>query len=478
MNYKTIFYTLGMVIGCEGFCMFLPLICALCYGEKEWYHFLFTIILCFVFALILTYKKPEKKNIYAKEGFVIVSLSWIFMSIFGAIPFMLSGVIKGFIPALFEIVSGFTTTGASVIETLEFVPKSILFWRSFTHWLGGMGVLVLLVAILPLSGGSNLHLLRAESTGPSVSKLVPKVKSSSKILYAIYIGLTFLQVILLLFSGLNLFEALTLSFGTAGTGGFAIVDSSIGEYSDLVQWIISIFMILFAIDFSVYYLIIIRKVKLAIKSEEVRAFLGIIFASVLIITLNCYHIFGNIYDTIKHALFQVGSIITTTGYSTYDFNLWPELSKTILGVLMIIGACAGSTGGGVKVSRILILLKSVVKEIKVAAHPKSTHKSLLNGRTIEHETVRAVNVYMVSYIAIFVISLLLISFNNKDFTTNITGVITALNNVGPAFGEIGTAGYFGKFTDFSLLIFIFDMLAGRLEIFPLLILFSKYTWKK
>ena len=476
MNYKTIFYMLGMVIGCEGFCMFLPLICALCYGEKEWYHFLFTIILCFIFALILTYKKPEKKNIYAKEGFVIVSLSWIFMSIFGCIPFMLSGVIKEFIPALFEIVSGFTTTGASILSDLTFVPKSILVWRSFTHWLGGMGVLVLLVAILPLSGGSNLHLLRAETTGPAVSKLVPKVKSSSKILYAIYIGLTFLQVILLLLSGLNLFEALTLSFGTAGTRGFGILNSSIGEYSNLVQWIISIFMILFAIDFSVYYLIIIRKVKLAIKSEEVRAFLGIIFASVLIITLNCYHIFGNIFETIRHAFFQVSSIITTTGYTTTNFDIWPELSKTILIALMFIGACAGSTGGGVKVSRILILLKSIIKEIKVAAHPKSTHKLLLNGRPIEHETVRAVNVYMVSYIVIFLVSLLIVSMDNIDFTTHFTGVLATMGNIGPGMSK--AYANFTAFSNRSLIVFIFDMLAGRLEIFPLLILFSKYTWKK
>lgn len=476
MNYKTIFYTLGMVIGFEGLCMFLPLICALCYGEKDWYYFLICIIICFIFALILTFKKPEKKNIYAKEGFVIVSLSWIFMSIFGSIPFMLSGVIKGFIPALFEIVSGFTTTGATILTDLTYVPKSILFWRSFTHFLGGMGVLVLLVAILPLSGGSNLHLLRAESTGPSVSKLVPKVKSSSTILYLIYIGMTLLEIILLLFSGLNLFESLTLSFGTAGTGGFGIVNSSIGDYSHTVQWIIAVFMLLFGIDFSVYYLIIIKKFKLAFKSEEVRAYLGIILASVLIITLNCYQYFGNTVDTIRHAFFQVSSIITTTGYTTTNFDIWPELSKTIIIILMFIGACAGSTGGGIKVSRVLILLKSIAKEIKVAAHPKSTHKSLLNGRPIEHETVRAVNVYMVSYIVIFFVSLLIISIDIQDFTTNFTAVLASLGNIGPGFGR--AFSNFAEFSDLSKLVFIFDMLAGRLEIFPLLILFSKYTWKK
>ena len=478
MNYKTIFYTLGMVIGLEGLAMLCPLICGIIYVENEWYTFLICTVICVILSVILTFKKPDRKNIYAKEGFVIVSLSWIVMSIIGSLPFILSGAIKGFIPALFEIVSGFTTTGASVLKEVEPLPKCILFWRSFSHWIGGMGVLVLLVAVLPLSGGSNLHLLKAESTGPSVSKLVPRVKSSTTILYLIYIAMTVIEAILLLICGLNLFEALTLTFGTAGTGGFGILNSSIASYSPHVQWIITIFMILFGIDFTVYYFLIMRKFKAAIRSDEVRAYIGIILASIILITLNCYNLFDNIFDALRHISFQVGSLITTTGYSTVDYNVWPEFSKMILIFLMFAGACAGSTGGGVKVSRILILLKSVVKEIKVCAHPKSTHKSMLNGRPINHETVRAVNVFMVSYISIFLISLILISIDNLDFTTNATAVLATLNNIGPGLNIVGPAGNYSDYSNFSLLVLIFDMLAGRLEIFPMLILFSKYTWKK
>ena len=478
MNYKTIFYTLGLVIGFEGICMVFPLICALIYGEKDWYTFLLCIIFCFIFALLLTFKKPNKKSIYAKEGFVIVSISWILISVFGALPFVISGVIKEFIPALFEIVSGFTTTGASVLSDISSVPKSILFWRSFSHWLGGMGVLVLLVAILPLSGGSNVYLLKAESTGPSVSKLVPKVKSSTTILYAIYIGMTIIEIILLLCSGLSVFESLTLSFGTAGTGGFGIVNSSIADYSSFVQLVITVFMILFGVDFSIYYLILIKKFKAALSSDEVRAYFGIILASIILITINCYHLFENIFDAVKHVSFQVGSIITTTGYTTVNFDLWPQFSKTILLILMFVGACAGSTGGGVKVSRILILLKTVVKEVKVFAHPKITHKTMLNGRPVEHETLRTVNVYMVSYVAIFLASVLLVSLNGHNFTTTVTSVVATLNNIGPGFDLVGPMGNFSCFNDFSLLVLIFDMLAGRLEIFPLLMIFSKYTWKK
>ncbi len=478
MNYRTIFYTLGMAMYAEGVALLLPLICALCYGETAWQSFLCCSLIAITLGFILTFKKPERKNMYAKEGFVIVSLTWILMSIIGCLPFMMTNVIKDFVPALFEIVSGFTTTGASVLETLEGVPKSVLFWRSFSHWIGGMGVLVLLVSILSLSGGSNLYLLKAESTGPRVSKLVPKVKSSTTILYAIYIGFTVTEIILLLICGLDLFESLTLTFGTVGTGGFGIVDSSLADYPDKIQWIITIFMILCGIDFSVYYLIIIRKIKLVLKSEEVRVYLGVIITAITIITINCLTRFSGVYEAFKHASLQVGSIITTTGFSSVDYNYWPQLSKTVLLTLMVIGACAGSTGGGVKVSRIIILFKTVIKEIKVSAHPKSTHKIMIGGRPVEHETVRSVNVFMVSYLAILVFSVLLISFDNFDFTTNFTAVLATLNNIGPGLSVVGPTGNFGGFSDSSLLVFIFDMLAGRLEIFPLLILFSKHTWKK
>ena len=478
MNYKVILNTLGWVIGLEAIFMLLPLICAFIYNEPMVNILLFCLLLCIVVGLILIKIPNKNKSMYAKEGFSIVALSWIFISIFGAMPFYFSGYIPNFFDALFEATSGFTTTGASILADVEVLPKSLIFWRSFTHWIGGMGVLVFLVAILPLSGGSNLHLIKAESTGPAVSKLVPKVKSTAKILYGIYILMTVLQIILLLIGKMPLFDTLCIAFGTAGTGGFGIKNSSAADYSPYLQNVITVFMILFGIDFSVYYLILNRRFKMAFASTEVRAYLGIILTATLLICINCRDLFANVADLFRHSAFQVGSIITTTGYSTADFDKWPEFSKTILVALMFIGACAGSTGGGMKVSRILIILKSIVKEIKIAAHPKSTHKITMNGKMIEHETVRAVNVFMMSHLAIFAISLLLISIDNFDFTTNFTAVAATMNNIGPGLAGVGPTQNFSGYSDFSTLILTFNMLAGRLEIFPMLILFSKYTWKK
>lgn len=477
MNYRIIFYTLGWVMNIEALCMVLPLVCAIIYKESIT-TFLVSLLLCLVFGILLTIRTPKNKTMYAKEGFIIVALSWIFISIFGSFPFMISGSIPDFFGALFETVSGFTTTGASVISDLSVIPKSILFWRSFTHWIGGMGVLVFLVALLPLSGGSNMYLLKAESPGPSVSKLVPKVKSTAKLLYVIYIGLTLVQVILLLFGGMTLFEALTLTFGTAGTGGFGIVNSSIADYSSYVQIVCTVFMILFGIDFSVYYLILLRKFKDAFRSSEVRTYLSIITVSIILVTSNCLSLYSSVGEAIKHSAFQVSSIITTTGFSSVDFNLWPEFSKTILVILMFIGACAGSTGGGMKVSRIIILVKSIVKEVKIAVHPRATHKITMNGRVVAHETIRATNVFMVSYFVIFFISLLIISIDNLSFTTNFTAVAATINNIGPGLDMVGPTANFDVYSSFSKLVLSFDMLLGRLEIFPLLTLFSPVSWKK
>lgn len=477
MNYKIIFNTLGWVMNIEALCMVLPLICAIVYKEDVTV-FLVSIILCILFGVPLTLKTPKNKTMYAKEGFIIVALSWIAISIFGSVPFMISGIIPDFFGAFFETVSGFTTTGASVISDLSVVPKSVLFWRSFTHWIGGMGVLVFLVALLPLSGGNNMYLLKAESPGPSVSKLVPKVKSTAKLLYVIYIGLTLTQVILLLFGGMTVFEALTLTFGTAGTGGFGIVNSSIADYSSYVQIVCTVFMILFGIDFSVYYLILLRKFKDAIRSSEVRTYLTIITVSVILITSNCLSLYSSVGEAIKHSAFQVSSIITTTGFSSVDFNLWPEFSKTILVILMFIGACAGSTGGGMKVSRIIILVKSIVKEVKIAVHPRATHKITMNGRLVAHETIRATNVFMVSYFVIFFISLLIISIDNLSFTTNFTAVAATINNVGPGLDMVGPTANFSVYSSFSKVVLSLNMLLGRLEIFPLLTLFSPISWKK
>lgn len=478
MNFKIIFHTLGWVLNFEAACMLLPLICAVTYNEPYALTFIACMAICLAAGVLLTFRTPKNKSIYAKEGFIIVALSWIALSIFGALPFVMSGAIPSFIDAWFETVSGFTTTGATILSDIEVLPKCILFWRSFTHWIGGMGVLVFLVAILPLAGGSNLYLMKAESPGPSVSKLVPKIKSTAKILYGLYTLLSFAEVFFLLAGKVDLYEALTITFGTAGTGGFAVKNSSIAGYSPYIQNVITIFMILFGINFSVYYLLLIRRFREAVHSDELKAYLLIIAASTAIISLNSIHLFTGIWDALRHSAFQVASIITTTGFATEDFDKWPELSKTILVTLMFIGACAGSTGGGIKVSRIVILLKSISKELRITAHPKRIHKIKMNGRIIEHETVRSINVFIVAYAAIYIISMLLISIDNIGFTTNFTAVAATINNVGPGLELVGPTQNFSIFSPLSKLVLVFDMLAGRLEIFPLLILFSPYTWKK
>ena len=415
---------------------------------------------------------------FAKEGFAAVALSWIALSFFGALPFVFSKSIPNFIDAFFETASGFTTTGASILPDVEALPKSMIFWRSFTHWIGGMGVLVFLVAILPMSGGGNLHLIRAESPGHSVGKLVPRVRSTAKILYGIYIIMTVVEIILLMAGGFGWFEASTLTFGTAGTGGFGILNSSVGEYSSYIQIVITVFMVLFGIDFSFYYLLIMRKVRSAFKMEEVWIYLGIIATSIAVIFFNIKDAFGTSGEALRHSAFQVSSIITTTGYSTVDFDLWPQLSKTILVLLMFCGACAGSTGGGMKVSRIMILFKSIVKEIKVLVHPKSTVKVKLNGKPLEHEILRGVNVFFIAYMFIFAASMLVISCDNMDFTTNFTAIVATLSNIGPGLGAVGPTCNFSGYSNISTLVLAFVMIIGRLEIFPVLVLLSRKTWKR
>ncbi len=478
MNYRMISYILGWVINIEGACMMLPFTCALIYREQNPYLFLMCALLCFLCGVPLTLLGPKKRTMFAKEGFVIVALSWIFLSLFGALPFFLSRQIPSFVDALFETASGFTTTGASILPDVEILPKSLIFWRSFTHWIGGMGVIVFLVALLPLSGGDNMHLIRAESPGHSVGKLVPHVKSTAKILYTIYLGLTFLMVLLLLAGGLDLFSSLTLTFGTAGTGGFAILNSGIATYSPYVQWVIAIFMTVFGVDFAFYYCIIMRRFRSAFKMEEVWTYCVIIFCSVVLIFCNILPTFKNGWDAFRHSAFQVSSIITTTGYSTLDFNSWPQFSKTILVILMFVGACAGSTGGGMKVSRILVLAKSIIKEIRVLVHPKSTVKVKLNGRPLEHETLRAINVFFVAYIFIFITVLLLISLDNLDFTTNFTAVVATISNIGPGLSAVGPTANYSVYSPLSTLILTLAMIIGRLEIFPILVLFSPKNWRK
>lgn len=477
MNTSIIRYVLGQVLRIEGFFLFLPCIVALIYQEASGFAFLGTALLCIMLGTLMTSRKAKSNIFYLKEGCITTSLSWIVLSIFGALPFCISGEIPSFTDALFETVSGFTTTGASIVSDVEALSHCVLFWRSFTHWIGGMGVLVFLLAIIPLSGGSNINLMRAESPGPSVGKLVPKMKLTARILYSIYLFMTVLMLILLLLGGMPLFEALCTSFGTAGTGGFGFLNDGMASYSPYLQWVITIFMILFGVNFNAYYYILYRQFSKAFAMEEVRYYFLIILASIGIIFVDILDLFSNAFEALTHAAFQVGSIITTTGFSTTDFNLWPQTSKTVLVLLMFIGACAGSTGGGMKVSRFVILFKNIGKEFHSYIHPRSVKKIQLDGKPVEHEVIRSINVYCFTFTLIFCASVLLISLEGHDFVTNFTAVAATFNNIGPGLEMVGPASNFGFFTDFSKWVLTFDMLAGRLELFPLLILFHPKMWK-
>ena len=479
MNLAIVFNLLGKVILCEGALLTLPIVTSMIYAEQSCtMSFLVTLLICGVLGGILIAIRPKQSVFHIKEGFVITALSWIVISIIGSLPFIFTGSIKNPIDALFETVSGFTTTGASILSDVEVLPKSVLLWRSFTHWIGGMGVLVFILMIKPLNGGSHTNLMKAESPGPQVEKLVPRLHSTAKILYGIYIVMTIMEMILLACGGMNAFDAITLSFGTAGTGGFGVKNTSIADYSVYSQWIITIFMILFGVNFGFYFLVLQKKIKRAALIEEVRWYFIVIFVAAAIIFLNIRGSYLTVEETARHSLFQVGAIITTTGYSTVNFNLWPAVSKTILVILMFVGACAGSTGGGIKISRILMLCKTVFKELHQFLHPKSVKKISMDGKVIPHEVVRSVNVYMITYLLLFTASVLLIAFDNHDLTTNFTAVAATFNNIGPGLELVGPVENFGFFSNGAKLVLIFDMLAGRLELFPLLMLFSRETWRK
>ena len=479
MNFSIVKRIIGYVLVFVAVLMVLPCIVAVIYQEREGWSFVITAALCLLLGFLIMRKKPENRVFYVKEGFVAVALSWIIMSVMGSLPFLITGTITNPIDAMFETVSGFTTTGSSVLSDVEAVSKSVLFWRSFTHWIGGMGVLVFLLSLLHMTGGgSHINLMKAESPGPSVSKLAPTVQSTAKILYIIYLAMTVLEVVFLLIGKMPLFDALTITFGTAGTGGFGIKNDSMAGYSPYLQIVVTVFMILFGVNFSAYFLLLRRKVKQAFSMEEVRWYLLIILASIALITLSVRDMYGSVGEAARHAAFQVGSIITTTGYASTDFNLWPEVPRTILVLLMFIGACAGSTGGGIKVSRLVILVKTIKKELHTFLHPRSLKKLKMDGHTLEHETVRATNVFLIAYVLIFSFSVLLVAFDGNDLITNFTAVASALNNIGPGLELVGPMGNFGLFSNGAKLVLIFDMLAGRLEIFPLLLLFVRDTWKK
>lgn len=479
MNHKMILYILGWVMTFEAGFMALPCLVAAIYGEKSGLAFVATMLVTLAAGLLLIRKKPKNDMFYAREGFVSVALSWIILSIIGALPFLFTGEITSVPNALFEVISGFTTTGASILSDVESLSRCTLFWRSFTHWIGGMGVLVFILAVLPLAGGHSMHLMKAESPGPSVSKFVPRVRTTAMILYGIYCGMTLLQIVLLLIGGMPLFDALTISFGTAGTGGFGIKNDSIAGYSPYLQNVITIFMICFGVNFNIYYLLLVaRKPKEVLKSEELRAYLLVIIGAITVIMINLRGTWGSFFTNLRHSAFQVGSIITTTGFSTVDFDAWPQMSKTMLVILMFVGACAGSTGGGIKVSRLLVLLKTVKKQLAFYIHPRSVKKIKVDGRLVEHEVLRSINVFLITYVLIFAISILLLGLDNYDFTTNFTAVAATLNNIGPGLELVGPAENFNLFSDFSKFVLMFDMLAGRLELFPMLLLFAPSNWRK
>ncbi len=478
MNYLMVLYILGFILRFEAVFLLLPALVGLIYQESSGFSYLLTAALCFLFSFLLTRRKPKSSKLYTRDGFVTVAMSWVIMSIFGAMPFVLSKDIPSYVDALFETISGFTTTGASILNDVEALTHAGLFWRSFTHWVGGMGVFVFIMAILPLMGGSTMNLMKAESPGPSVSKLVPHVKDTAKILYIIYLGVTVSEILLLCVFGMPLFDAVTTSFGTVGTGGFGIKNDSFTGYSPALQNIVTIFMILSGINYSFYFCILSKRFRDAFQIEEIRWYLFIILAAVGVISVDTQHMYGSLGETVRHAFFQVGSIITTTGFATTDFDLWPSLSKTILVILMFIGACAGSTGGGIKVSRLVILFKSIKKEISLIIHPREIRKIRMDGHVVEHATLRSTNVFLCIYFVVLLFSTLLVSVDEFDFTTNFTAVVSTLNNIGPGLNLVGPTQNFSIFSVFSKFVLMFDMLAGRLELFPVMVLLMPGTWKR
>ncbi len=478
MNRRMVFYMLGQILKLEAALMCLPLLCSAIYLENEALSFVITIAIALGIGFLLTiFNKAKDKTIFAKEGFAIVALSWIVLSAVGALPFVLSGAIPNYADAFFETVSGFTTTGASILPNVEAITsKGLLFWRSFTHWIGGMGVIVLIMAIVPTDSGRSIHIMRAEMPGPIVGKLVPKIKSTAKILYLIYITLTLLQVTLLCLGNMNLYEALIHTFGTAGTGGFSVKADSIASYSPYIQWVITIFMLIFGVNFNLYYLILIRRIANVIKSEELWTYIILVLASVGLVTYNVYPVYKNIGEAIRLSAFQVSSIIKTTGYATADFNMWPTLSKAILFILMFVGACAGSTAGGLKVSRIVLIFKNIKANLKHMLHSRSVESVRFEGSKIEKDTITGTLSYFAIYFFCFTAIFLLLCFEPFDFETNISAVAACFNNVGPGFAGVGPTSSYVAYSAFSKFLLSFAMLLGRLEIYPILLLFTPKIW--
>lgn len=474
MNYKKIAHYLGTILLIEAVLLLLPVTVGIIYREKETLNFLETIGILAAVGLILRRRKPDKNNLYAKEGYYIVALAWLLMSAFGALPFFISGSIPNYMDAFFETVSGFTTTGSTILPDIESLPKCMLFWRSFTHFIGGMGILVFVLAVMPKSEGSSIHIMKAEVPGPVVGKLVSKVTVTARILYGIYIGLTFILVFLLRVVGLPLFDSIVSAFGTAGTGGFALLNNSIGGYNNpAAEVIISVFMMLFGINFNLYYLLLIKQWRSALKDEELRWYLGVIFAATFIIALDLTVTRHPFAESLRYSFFQVTSIISTTGFASVDYEMWPGIAKAVLFILTFLGACTGSTGGGLKIQRFAVLVKNGFRSVRKAANPRRIESIKLNGRTLEESVVNGITGYFSTLMLIVALSIIIVALDGFDLITTITSVFTCINNVGPGFALVGPSGNFAEFSILSKAILSFDMLAGRLELIPILMLFTR-----
>ena len=481
MNYSMVRYVLFRLLRVLGWLMVLPLVVALIYREFDSaLSFLILAVGTNIVGILGSLKKPENKVIYAKEGFAITAVAWLCMSAIGAIPFVITGTIPNYVDALFETVSGFTTTGGSILTTIDSMEKSVQFWRTFTHWIGGMGVLVFLLAVVPMADGYSMHLMRAESPGPVVGKIVPRVKDTAKILYSIYFGITVVEIICLFISGLPLYDAVTISFSTVGTGGFSVRDSGMADYSTVSQMIIILFMALCGVNFTVYYFLLHRKPKEAFAIDEVKYYFGVMLLAAGIISVNVYRA-GILTDpkmAFHHSLFSVVSIMTTTGFGTENFDNWPMLSKMILVNLSLIGACAGSTGGGFKFSRALIIIRNARNELNFLVHPKAIKRVYMDGHSVAGTTVKSVTAYLGIYVITFIASTLLVSLDNFDFQTTVTAVVATLNNIGPGLGMVGPVGNYSEFSALSKIVLMFDMLAGRLELLPIFVVMKPKTWKR
>lgn len=480
MNFRMIFKSLGMVLCIEALCMVPALLISSFSRQYDTMAFILTILILIIVGLLMNKIKTMSTNIYSRDGFAIVALGWFMVSFFGALPYVLSGAIPSFIDALFESVSGFSTTGASILKDIEALPRGILFWRSFTNWMGGMGVLVLTLAILPSIKANTLHIMKAESPGPTPEKLVPKIKQTVKILYFIYIILTAFNIIFLLAGGMSLYDSLIHAFGTAGTGGFSNKNMSVAAFnSTYIEVVITVFMLLFGVNFALYYQVYKGNLKSIFKDEELRFYVGIVVISIVFIALNIDgRVVNSIWEALRYSSFQVASVITTTGYATADFNLWPEFSKFVILLLMFIGASAGSTGGGMKCIRILILLKVAKREVSKIIHPKSVYTIKIGGNMVEEETLMGILTFFFLYFAIFIVSVLIISIEGKDLVTTTTSVVSAISNIGPGLGAVGPVGNFADFSAISKSVLSLCMIFGRLEIYPVLLLLTPNFWKR